>query len=582
MLLWLCAIKVAALILVLDPAGLVAFQLPKSLASRAFEWPIAAALAYALVTYGRAIVPRHRLHGLVAAVVAASALSVVLAADPYVAVFGDAEIHEGLTFVIDMALLYLAAAIAVRSERDVAVILGATMSAGAVAVAYGVAQATGWDPFTWASDPRSRPFSTFGNADHFGHFLSVFFAIALGAVIASTAVRTRLAAAAGIIVAIAIAAVVATRATILGMGSALVVAALVRRPTARALAYGAGAVLVAIAILALTPLGQRVASGGAIADRLQLYDIALRATAARPVLGYGTDNFRAAFAANRTAESVVLLGPGPQATAHSWILDASATTGVVGLLALLALIAFGTIELWRTAKRHPRVGIPLLLAWTAYWVDGLVAAASLAAVWFPWLALGVAVGLEGTTPTAVPARHLSRWLAVALSVVAIVAAATGARSWQANRDAWSAEEATQAGEPDAAVTFADRAAARDEGRADNWNRLGLAYEGARRDGDAVAAYREATRREPYEVVYWANLARGIARSAGSNTAQRDEAISAARQGTIVDANSPIGHVALAEIATAFGRCDLAREQAARAAALEAGHDDLVQRAASCR
>jgi O-antigen ligase len=536
---------------------------------------------YALVSHGRAVVPRHRMHVLVAAVIAASALSALFAADRYVALFGDAEIYQGFTFVIDMTLLYLAAAIAVRAEGDVAVILGATMSAGAIAIAYGMAQAIGWDPFAWASDPRSRPFATFGNADHFGHFLSVFFGIALGLVIASRASPLRLLAAAGIVAALAMVAIVATRATILGMGGSLIVAALVRRPSPRTIAYSAVAVLGAAVAFWVTPLGERIVSGGAVADRLQLYDVALRATLARPVLGYGTDNFRAAFAANRTVESLPLLGPGPQATAHSWFLDVSATTGIVGLAAVLAFIAVGTIELWRLAKAHPRVGIPLLLGWAAYWADGLVAAASLAAVWFPWLALGVAVGLRGARGS--PAqRRVPIWIAVVLGVVAVVAAATGARSWQANRDAWSAEEATQAGDPAEAVTFADRATARDEGRADNWNRLGLAYEAIGRDGDAVDAYREAARREPYEAVYWANLGRGIARGAGSNATQRHEAIDAARQGTIVDPNSPIGHAALAEIATAFGRCDLARAEAARAAALENGHDELLQRAANCR
>jgi hypothetical protein len=98
----------------------------------------------------------------------------------------------------------------------------------------------------------------------------------------------------------------------------------------------------------------------------------------------------------------------------------------------------------------------------------------------------------------------------------------------------------------------------------------------------ASAYREAASRGPYEAVYWANLARARARIAGSDATLRDESIGAARQATIVDPNAPVGHVALAEIATAFGHCDLARAEAARAAALEPGHDELVSRAGACR
>jgi Tfp pilus assembly protein PilF len=84
-------------------------------------------------------------------------------------------------------------------------------------------------------------------------------------------------------------------------------------------------------------------------------------------------------------------------------------------------------------------------------------------------------------------------------------------------------------------------------------------------------------------VYWANLARALARVAltGQSGAQ-NEAIAAAREATMVDPNAPLGHVVLAEIAASFGRCELARSETAQAAALESGHDDLVARAAACR
>src|SRR2546428_422607 len=380
----------------------------------------------------------------------------------------------------DIALLYVAIACAVRRGRDVFLLRGTALTAGAATSAYGLAQALGSDPFAWAVDPRSRPFATFGNADHFGHFLSVFFGLALGLLIAGGSARARVAAAVSLAGALGMSTIVATRATVLGVAAALITAAFVGRPTTR------------------------------------------------------------------------------------------------------SLVTVGTVELWRLARERPGIGPPLLLGWVAYWADGLVAATSLAAVWFPPVALGCAAALRGSRDVERAPKTVARWAAVALALVAILGAATGARALQANRDAWTSEEASPVGDRDAAITFADRAAARDGGRADNWNRLGLALEAAGRNEAAADAYREASRREPYEAVYWVNLARAIARGAGSDAAKREDAIASASEATSVDPNAPIGHVALAEIAVAFGRCELARTEAARAIALEGGHEDLVQRTAACR
>jgi O-antigen ligase len=581
-LLWLCAAKIAAVILALDPAGLVAFQLPKALISHAFDWPIAAALLIALAIGGRAMVPTHRLHLAVAAIAAVAVVSALFASDRYVAIFGDSENYQGLTFVVDMALLYVATAVAVRAERDALVLLGAALAAGAVSIAYGLAQSLGLDPLGWEADPRLRPFATFGNADHFGHFLSVFFGIALGLALAATGVRVRASGAVAVLGALVMSAIVATRATVLGIVAALVAAAAVTRPTARALIAAVVAVAVGGMALAITPLGQRLIGGASVSDRVELWNVALRASLARPILGYGPDNFRAAFATHRTVESLSLLGAGPQGTAHDWILDASATTGMLGLGALVVLIAIGTIELWRLALDRPSVGVPIALGWAAYWADGLVAAASMAAAWYPWIALGSVVALRGTRSGGAARRTVPRWAMALLALVALFGAATGLRALQANRDAWASEEATHFGDLSEAVIFADRAAARDSGRADYWNRLGLALEGVERRTDAVNAYREATRRGPYEAVYWANLARSLARVAGSDQSIREDAITSARQGTVVDPNAPVGHVVLAEISIAFGRCDLALSEATRAASLEVGHDELVGRARSCR
>lgn len=584
-LVWLIAFKVMVLVLFFDPAGSVAFDLPKSLASRAIEWVEAGLMLSLILLYGRAAVPRTRLHAAVAGVALVTAIAAIFAAVPFVAIFGEQDRYLGLTFLLDMILLYLAVGVAVRTDRDVGILLGAIVVAGVVDGGYAIVQTLGLDPFAWAADPRGRPFATFGNPDQFGHFISVLFGVLAGAAVGAAGRGRRAVAGATALGTLGVAAIVATRGTLVGAVGALAGIATARRPTPRAALAGLGLSVLVLAALSVTPLGQRavatVQSGG-LPDRLPLWAIAGRATLARPLLGYGPDNFRAAFVGNRGADSLAILGPGPQTSAHDWVLDGSAMTGLLGLGALLVLVGLGTIELLQLARIRPTIGVALLGGWSAYWANGLVDVGSVAVGWYPWLALGVAAAMRGHRSDGA-ARPMSRWLAVAIAIVAAVGVVTGARAFVANEEVWASAQASHFGDVAAAVNLADRAAARDGGRADYWNRLGIALEAQGRLTDAAAAYRTAASRQPYEPVYWANVARALARAAPPEAVgAQNEAIAAARQAIAVDRNTPFGHLVLAEIATQFGRCDLARSEAAEAAALQGGLDDAIARAAACR
>ncbi|MBA3720725.1 MAG: hypothetical protein H0W95_10670, partial [Nocardioidaceae bacterium] len=213
--------------LLFDPWSIQAQDLPKSLFSRATEWLLIAALVLLVARFGLACVPRTRLHLLVAAFAAAAVASAVFAADGYVALYGARERHLGLTFIVDMLILYAAVAIAFRTDADWRVLGVAAAAAGLVAVGYAGMQYTGLDPVRWADDPRLRPYSTFGNPDMFGHFLSVLFAIGLALAVFSPGAarsRPRLAGAALVAIGVVVAGVIATRATFIGMSAALVAA----------------------------------------------------------------------------------------------------------------------------------------------------------------------------------------------------------------------------------------------------------------------------------------------------------------------------------------------------------------------
>lgn len=581
-LLGLCACKIAVLIVTFDPSGLIAFDLPKSLASRAFVWPMAAVLGVLFITQGRSILPRSHLHLAVIGVAVTWLIAAWSAEDRFLALFGEEDRYLGLTYLADMIVLYLACAVGVRGVGDAAIIFGAIAAGALIALGYAGAQAIGADPFWWQEMPAERPFSTFGNADHFGHFLSVLLGLSLGIFVGSRGRVGTVVGAFGVTMSLAAASLVATRGTALGIVASLVAAPLVPATRRRAAAATVAVAIALVAIVFATPLGERVRAtiaGGQMADRAVIYAAALDAFAARPIAGYGPDNFRFAYAQHRPPPVQVLLAATPQTSAHNWVLDAAVTTGALGLFALFMLVGLGTLELFAGSRQAPTVGVPLLLGWCAYWAHALVAVGSIAIGWVPWVALGVAVGLDSRVPS--QARRFPRWALAVLMIGTLVASASGARAFLANRDALVMERASATGDPRTALVAAENALARDRGRAENWNRLGLALDGLELWKESLDAYRGAAARRPHEPIYWANVARSYARLAlEGDIGARAEAITAARRAIEADPNSSAGHTVLVEIAVAFGMCDVARTEAVLMTAF--GRADLAQLASDCR
>ncbi|HAF09065.1 MAG TPA: hypothetical protein DCK98_03150 [Chloroflexi bacterium] len=576
-----------------DVLGLQAFDLPKSLFSRALEWALAALIVLALARHGSWILPRTWLHLPVAGFLLANLVSTLFAQDPHLSIFGDPDRHLGLTFLLDMAILYLAVAVAYRAPADWFVLGGAVLIAAILMILYATAQYVGLDPLRWTG--QNRPFSTVGNPDILGHLLSVLFGLSLGLAAALRGGATTAKVLAAISLAAALA--VATRGALLGIGAAvlafLFVRARLERSTVAEIVRVTAAILILVAaatpFFVGSPLGVRARdlldeTGGS--GRLLIWDAAVHASAERPLLGYGTDSFSVAYPRYRQPGSAAILGPGvAQNSAHSWLFQALATTGVIGLTALVAMIVSGSVLLWRQALRTPIVGAPLTLAWSAYWVNGLVSVGSISVDWIPWVALGSVAALAGSRPQAAhstaPARALLRVLAVALAIAATAGALTGVDAFRSNRDSLRSRSAWLAGDQGAAVTYGAAALSEDPGPADDWNRLGLALDLAGRPGEAAQAYEQAVQRSPQSPAFWFNLARSRARS---GPADADAAIAAAESAVANDPNDAWTRITFAEIVLALDRCDAALGSAVRAIELfasEPQYDELAGRAARC-
>src|SRR5687767_7778274 len=117
-LVWVVALKCAGLVLLFDPVSISAFDLPKALFSHATGWLLAVLISLTLIRFGVAVLPRTRIHLAVGAVLLGAVAATIFAENRYVALYGEHERYSGLTSVVEMAILYLAVAVAVRHPRD--------------------------------------------------------------------------------------------------------------------------------------------------------------------------------------------------------------------------------------------------------------------------------------------------------------------------------------------------------------------------------------------------------------------------------------------------------------------------------
>src|SRR5206468_1695116 len=117
----------------------------------------------------------------------------VLAFDPSVLNVFDltkASFTHALAWGLPGALLVVAIAVSIDYPRRTSWLAWTIGAVAAIAGLYAVEQFVGRDPVQWVDlDPRSRPFSTFGNPDFYGQFLAVVF---IGCAAALASARQRL------------------------------------------------------------------------------------------------------------------------------------------------------------------------------------------------------------------------------------------------------------------------------------------------------------------------------------------------------------------------------------------------------
>jgi hypothetical protein len=240
-------------------------------------------------------------------------------------------------------------------------------------------------------------------------------------------------------------------------------------------------------------------------QRLSLWQLGLEMTADRPLLGHGQDGFSIQFPSYRDRPDLAGIGTLPFApeSSHNFFLDLATGTGLLGLIAFLALV--GAV-LWHAGRRALatddaplRIGLVSLGAGVLGYLAAIFFGFSEAmTTWVLWLLLGAMAGLLARVPaeTPKPASRKERrrkaapppesgtlasgLAAVGLSLLGTIVLVWAATITAADLAAGQADAASRRGEFAAAARLADRAT--------TWNPIRKDYL-----AQAAAAYQRAAR-----------------------------------------------------------------------------------------
>ncbi len=382
----------------------------------------------------------------VVAWVVASALSTLTSVSPRLSLLGEIEQREGLLTTLALAGLYAGAR---RSHVGAAAArrtLNVLLACAVIAAAYAMIQFAGLDPLVWANATTYpsgawsalRPSSTLGNPILLGALLAAALAVAAarlasgrgdpwriapGAVLLATAIAATLsrgawlAAALGVLAAIAGALALRTPHAARRVGLTLAVAVL---PAA---AWSAIALRGAIAARIAEAAHAGATSGAA---RMEIARGALALWRAHRWLGTGPDTFGLTFPSVQTAALWRDEWIGVPVHAHSAALQILTTCGVAGTLAgLMWLIALGFVIAiaWRRATDHRAEIVAIGSACVSLVIAGAFNPVGLAgAAVFVTLAAMVAACTREPVEARPPARTPAIAAAIGLVVLAVLAA----------------------------------------------------------------------------------------------------------------------------------------------------------------
>ena len=591
----LLCLKVALLPVVFDPAADVPFTIAKALFGHALTYALVGVLVGLVVEFGRSFLIWSWLHIPVLVFLAANVFATFFAADQTFALFGAHGRMLGLGTIADCVILYFAIVLLVRTRGEAVTVTASTLAGSLVVLAYELVQLAGKDPGIWSVDPAVRPFSTLGQTTTLAEYLTV---LALGAAaLGLFEARLRASLRVGLVVlsALLLAGTVMTqtRSALLGVVAGAVILIGVtwighpnRRARVLSLAGAVGATAVIALVLVATPLGARILSTVELPDvvsgddasgprleqsadvRLGIYRIALEMVRARPLFGWGPDNVSSGVPIFRTGNEPFEVQQSLPTSAHGWLTQVAATSGLVGLAAFVAVAVVAAFLAVRAGFKP--------MAWAALAMLGAFLGAGATTVndigteWLFWASAGAIAAATASPVTALPRRVSSRWIPGLLcAIVGLAMVAVGWNALDASRVSKQAFQQRLAGRYAQAIDLSLRATRTDPGRPEYWEGLGLGYVGAQRFADAASAFTRANALMPYDVRYVGDIARAYAvLFQRGDATYKEKARVLADKVIAIDPNNPQAQLTRAVVMQVIGNLPEALQAAQRALELD--------------
>jgi O-antigen ligase/Flp pilus assembly protein TadD len=512
--------KIALVVYTFYPPAADAFALTKSVVSHSSAFAVAGVLL-AIGIRDRRLFAWSPIHIAVLALVCTFALSTVFALDQTIALFGAWRRYLGLDQMLDHAVLFLGVATVFRTRADRGRLAVALIAIAVPVCVYALLQWSGHDFVQYVQAPGTRPLGTFGQPDTAGAFFGVVTACALAAAFwpwARWGIALRALAGVLAIVAVSVGYATGTRGTFLGVVGGLAGFAVIvligqtrfQTESKRAtVVVAAGALLMALTLVLVAPALAPVFQGSG-ESRLEIWQTALRAVAGRPLLGVGPDNFAAAYPSLHDIRAA-LLSPGElQNSTHNAALYVATSAGLLGLLAWAAMLVLAIVRAVSVAaSRDPDALVLVLIG--AYLGQALVTITDLGLEWMPFVAAGLAAASWVERPQPNPAGRKQDWGALSafgvVTLIAFVLLSQAQLSRLTASEAIAAAEALRAnGHPLAAIDYARQALQVDNRRAEHWSIFATALNDAGNPGAARSGFEEATQRQPWNPLYWQNIA----------------------------------------------------------------------------
>lgn len=337
----------------------------------------------------------------VLAVAAVQILATALAVDPNLSLWGNYERSQGLLTLLSYLLLFLIVSTRLRTLAQARRLVVAMAATGIPLIGIGLAQTLGWDIMGLISDARSPAYATLGRSNFLGAYLVMLLPLTLALALIARQRWQRLAGIGLAVGELVMIALTLARGAWLAAAVAVAVFGLLwfwphLDPRWRRLAAAGGLAALAGSLTGMLWLG---GEGGSTAARLAIWRATLDLIARRPLLGYGPDSLGLVFPRVYPPQLVYYQGRGLAVDrAHNLFLDWAVTTGVLGLLAGLALLATLFVVGWRaimqTIETERRTLLVACLAAVAGSVAGnLVSFDVTATATTIWLLMALTVAL---------------------------------------------------------------------------------------------------------------------------------------------------------------------------------------------